>query len=141
MDYGEAKKAHLHVNFIRGAQLKARFRARARKHGKGHYFKSLPGTEEFASEYQRWLARHDSKREGIRGTKPGSVSALIAKYYRSAEWVSLSLSTQATYGGILERFRNNHGDKPATMLERHHVRDMMAAKANTPSAANNLLSA
>jgi hypothetical protein len=47
--------------------------ARARKHGKGHYFKSLPGTEEFASEYQRWLAGHNCEREGIRGTKPGSV--------------------------------------------------------------------
>jgi integrase len=45
--------------------------ARARKHGKGYYFKNLPGTEEFASEYQRWLARYDSEREGIRGTKPG----------------------------------------------------------------------
>jgi hypothetical protein len=52
--------------------------ARARKHGKGHYFKALPGTEEFATEYQRWLAGHDGERQGIRGTRPGSMSALIA---------------------------------------------------------------
>jgi len=39
--------------------------ARARKHGKGHYFKSLPGTEEFASEYQRWLAGHDTQRDRL----------------------------------------------------------------------------
>jgi hypothetical protein len=58
--------------------------APARKHDKGYYFKSLPGTEEFASEYQRWLTGHDSEREGVRGTKPGSVSALVAKFYRSA---------------------------------------------------------
>jgi hypothetical protein len=51
--------------------------ARARKHDKGYYFKSLPGTEEFASEYQRWLTGHDSEREGV-------VSALVAKFYRSA---------------------------------------------------------
>ena len=114
--------------------------ARARKHGKGHYFKTLPGTEEFAAEYQQWLAGHESERQGIRGTKPGSVSALIAKFYRSGEWANLSEATQTTYRGILERFRECHGDKPINRLERHHVQDMMAAKANTPSAANNLLS-
>jgi len=113
--------------------------ARARKHGKGHYFKSLPGTEEFASEYQRWLAGHDTQREGIRGTKPGSVSALIAKFYRSAEWANLSASTKSTYRGILERFRNDHGDKPVDRLERHNVKDLMARKANTPAATNNLV--
>ena len=32
------------------------------------------------------------------------------------------------------------GSKPVNQLERHHVRDIMAARANTPSAANNLLS-
>jgi site-specific recombinase XerD len=65
---------------------------------------------------------------------------LIAKYYRSAEWTNLSPATQGTYRGILERFRVDHADKPVDRLERHHVRDLMSAKANTPSAANNLLS-
>jgi hypothetical protein len=54
--------------------------ARGRKHGKGYYFKHAPGTEEFVTEYQQWLLGHGSERQGIRGTKPGSVSALIAKY-------------------------------------------------------------
>ena len=113
---------------------------RARRHGATHYFKSLPGTEEFALEYQAWLAGK-SNQEGVGAsrTKPGSVSALIAKYYRSAEWVNLSDATQSTYRGILERFRNDHGDKPVAKLERRHVRDMMAAKANTPAAANNMV--
>jgi integrase len=114
--------------------------ARARKHGKGHYFKALPGTEEFATEYQQWLEGHESERQGIRGTRPGSVSALIAKFYRSGEWASHSEATQTTYRGILERFRNDHGNKPVNQLERRHVKDMMAARANAPSAANNLLS-
>jgi integrase len=113
--------------------------ARARRHGKGHYFKNLPGTEEFAAEYQTWLVGND-ERQGLGRNKAGSVSALIAKYYRSAEWVGLSESTQATYRGILERFRQDHGDKPVALLERKHVRAMLANKANTPSAANNLLS-
>jgi integrase len=113
--------------------------ARGRRHGKGHYFTHAPGTEEFAVEYQQWLLGHDNERQGIRATKPGSVSALIAKYYRSAEWVNLSFATQCTYRGILERFRNDHGDKPLRLLERHHVKDLIARKANTPAAANNFL--
>ena len=112
--------------------------ARARKHGKGHYFKHRPGTDEFAIEYQNWLLGHD-QREGIRGAKLGSMSALIAKFYRSAEWANLSAATQRTYRGILERLRNDHGDKPVNLLERHHVKDLMASRANTPCAANNML--
>jgi integrase len=106
--------------------------------GRGYYFKHVPGTDEFAAEYQKWLVG-GSEVKAIRGTIPGSVSALIAKYYRSAEWANLSDATQSTYRGILERFRNDHGDKPAARLERHNVKDLMAGKANTPSAANNLL--
>ena len=83
-----------------------------------HYFKALPGTEEFATEYQRWLAGHDGERQGIRGTRPGSMSALIAKFYRSGEWANHSDATQTTYRGILERFRNDNGDKPVNQLER-----------------------
>ena len=112
--------------------------ARARRQGRGYYFKHVPGTEEFAAEYQKWLVG-GSEVKAIRGTLPGSVSALIAKYYRSAEWANLSDATQSTYRGILERFRNDHGDKPVAKLERRHVRDMMAAKANTPAAANNMV--
>jgi site-specific recombinase XerD len=114
---------------------------RGRRHGATHYFKSLPGTEAFAFEYQQWLAgKANQEGVGVSRTKPGSMSALIAKYYRSAEWASLSDATKATYRGILERFRVDHGDKPVHRLERRHIRDLMAAKANTPSAANNLLS-
>src|SRR5262249_22751998 len=107
---------------------------------KGTTSKHSPALREFAAEYQRWLAGHKGERQGIRGTKIGSVSALIAKFYRSGEWASYSPATQSTYRGILERFRDDHCDKPVNQLERRHVKDMMAARANTPSAANNLLS-
>ena len=113
---------------------------RARRHGATYYFKSLPGTEAFAFEYQQWLAgKQFVEGVGASRTKTGSVSALIAKYYRSAEWANLSDANKATYKGIIERFRANHGDKPVRLLERRHVRDLMATKAKTPAAANNLM--
>jgi hypothetical protein len=139
MGRGVMKRSGL-PKYVTWVHVNGKRYARARKHGKGYYFKSLPGTEQFASEYQRWLAGQETERKGLRGTKLGSVSALIAKYYRSGEWANLSFATQTTYRGILERFRADHGDKPVKLLERRHVKDMMAAKANTPTAANNLLS-
>ena len=117
-----------------------KLRVRARRHGQTYYFDAKPGRNEFLIEYQAWLAGNVMHREiGASRTKPGSVSALVAKFYRSAEWASLSKSTQATYRGIIERFRADHGDKPVAMLERSHVRRLVAEKAKTPAAANNLL--
>ena len=112
-------------------------RYRARRHGVTYYFKSGPGTEEFLIEYQKWLVGKNEV--GTGRTISGSVSALVAKFYRSAEWVNLSAATQTTYRGILERFRSEHGDKPVNRLERHNVREIIAKRATTPSAANNML--
>jgi integrase len=38
---------------------------------------------------------------------------------------------------ILERFRRDHGDKPVARLEPAHIAAIVAAKAATPTAANN----
>jgi integrase len=115
-------------------------RVRARRFGVTYYFTAQPGTDEFLVEYQRWFAGETSHGKiGASRTKSGSVSALIARYYRSADWVGLSGSTQRTYRGIIERWRAEHGDKPVARLERRHVIDMRDATAATPAAANNLL--
>jgi len=75
---------------------------------------------------------------GAERTKPGSINALIVSYY-TLIFPLLKPSTQRMRRNILERFRRNHGDKPVTRLEHAHVAAFIAAKANTPEAANNLL--
>ncbi|MEM8574190.1 MAG: tyrosine-type recombinase/integrase [Pseudomonadota bacterium] len=117
-----------------------KLRIRGRRKGVTHYFKARPGTDEFTLEYLAWQEGRDHHVEvGASRTKPGSISALVAKYYRSAEWVNLSEATKATYRGIIERFRADHGDKPVARLERRHVRNIVARRAATPAAANNML--
>lgn len=120
-----------------------KWRVRARRKGwRTHYFKAPAGTDEFREEYSRWLAGEAMPMgrggKAPRGN-PGTVTALVEKLYRSAEWASLSKSTKATYRGIIERFRAANGDKPFALIERRHVREMVAQKATTPAAANNLL--
>jgi integrase len=99
----------------------------------------LPWSPEFMAAYEAALAGQAPRPEiGASRTKPGSVSALVVKFYRSAEWAGLASSTQVTYGRILERFRAEYGDKPVASLQREHVRAILAKKAATPQAANNL---
>ena len=99
----------------------------------------LPWSPEFMAAYETALNGQGRRREiGASRTQPGSVSALVVKFYRSAEWAGLASSTQITYRGILERFRAEHGDKPVALLQRENVRTILARKAATPHAANNL---
>jgi len=114
-----------------------------------HYFRrpgvpriplpGLPGSAEFMEAYQLALAGAAPLPEvGQARTKPGSLSALIVSYYRSAEFAGLAASTRRTRRAILEAFRGQHGDKPVKGLQRQHVRRILADRAATPHAANNL---
>jgi len=76
---------------------------------------------------------------GAGRTVPGTINALVVAWYQSAGFLQLSASTKATYRGIVERFRAEHGSKAVATLEAVHIRKLIAAKIETPAAANNLL--
>jgi hypothetical protein len=122
------------------------------RHGRvRHYFRrrgckriplpGLPGSQEFMAFYQAALAgvTPEPVEIGARRTIPGTVNATIVGFYRSPGFMNLRPITQATYRGVLEAFRVNHGDKRIAMLERRHVRDLIAEKAGRPGAQRNLL--
>jgi site-specific recombinase XerD len=61
-------------------------------------------------------------------TVPGTVNALIVAYYKSTDFTQdLGIDTQRARRGIIERFRNEHGEKRVAKIERDHVKAMMAA--------------
>lgn len=99
----------------------------------------LPGSQEFDEAYRAALDPKQRLEIGASRTQPGTLSDLVARYYRSPEFVGLKASTQSTYRSIIEPFRQKHGDKRVALLHRQHVKDMLAAKAATPTAANNWL--
>jgi integrase len=70
---------------------------------------------------------------------PGSFDALCVSYYRSPEFLGLAASTRQQRRNILENFRALHGNKPLKGLGRAHIKEILAAKASTPEAANHLL--
>jgi integrase len=118
-----------------------RRRVRFRKRGFTTYVAGIPWSEDFMRQYAAALegVKAQLANIGAHRTKPGSVNALCVSYYRSPEFRGLKPSTQAMRRNIIERFRNEHGDKPVARLGRAHITDIIGAKASTPEAANNLL--
>jgi integrase len=116
-------------------------RVRFRKDGFSVYLTGIPWSEEFMRQYAAALegVKAQASNIGAERTKPGSFNALCVSYYRSPEFRGLAASTQAKNRSIIERFRNEHGDKPVVRLGRAHIKEIIGAKANTPEAANNLL--
>lgn len=98
----------------------------------------LPWSPQFMAEYAAAM-EGDKVEVGKRQTLPGSVAALVASYYRSADYTGLALSTKRAVRNILENFRAEHGDKRVAHMEKRHVLKIMGEKAETPDAANRLL--
>jgi integrase len=99
------------------------------------------GSADFVRQYEAAVTEHRNGRKagaGAAKTIPGSVNDLVAAWYQSPEWKALADLTKRTYRGVIEPFRQKHGDKPVNRLERRHVMAFLAEKAETPSAANNL---
>jgi site-specific recombinase XerC len=100
-----------------------------------HYFRKgtrriplpgLVGSEEFMAAYAAALNTNVAPELGADRTKPGTVGALVVRYYQSAEWNDLKHNTRKCRKGIIERFREQHGGKQVATLERHHIEQMMA---------------
>jgi len=129
-----------YVSEFRDRHGKARVFFRKKGHAT-HYFKSVPWTEPFMREYAACLEGEASPRAepGAERTKAGSISALVVAYYGSAGFQGLTPATKATYRGIVERFRRDHGDKLVAKLERQHVVAIVGARSKTPAAGNNYL--
>lgn len=99
------------------------------------------GSDEFKRRYAEAEAEFRGQRKagaGAARTMPGSMSDLVASYYRSPSWRDLADGTKRTYRGPIEKLRAQHGAKRVAALQRKHVMAILAEKADTPAAANNL---
>ena len=70
-------------------------------------------------------------------TTAGSINALVESYYRLV-FPTVGEGTRAMRRGVLERFRREYGALPVRGLKGRHVAAIIASKAKTPDAANNL---
>lgn len=115
-------------------------RVRFRKAGFSTYLYGVPYSDDFNSAYHAALDGVQAQKgeAGTVRTKPGSIAALLVRYYRSPEFKGLKPSTQTTYRGIFERFRAEHGNRLVKDLKREHVKLILGKMEDRKSAANNL---
>lgn len=130
--------------FPGASPYKDRHGVRRWRYRKGAFSRELGtdyGSEEFLRRYEAAQTEHRTGRKagaGASQTVPGSINDLVASYYRTPEWRGLAELTTKTYRGIIEPFRVEHGTKLVARIERKHVMAILAKKADTPAAANNL---
>ena len=107
--------------------------------------RAIFGTEDWWAWYAA-ACESQPKAIGQDRTKPGSIHALAVAYYNSARFLQLKPRTKRTYKGVLDRYRDVHGDKPFNRLEARHIRQQMDELAremieqgNTVTPANTML--
>lgn len=95
----------------------------------------LPWSPTFMAAYEKAMQTAPQPQRGASGT----IGALIGAWYSSADYKALRGSTAGVYRNIAERFRASDGHRLVRDMEPHHVRRLLAARADTPAAANTFL--
>jgi hypothetical protein len=92
-----------------------------------------PGSKQFTEAY--WAAERrmadaiaGNNAVGEKRVRPGSMAALIAKYYDSLAFRTLSEKSKYTYKAIIEPIREKHGERLVADLTRDKVEKMMAKR-------------
>jgi len=92
----------------------------------------LPWSPSFMAAYEAALTG-ESMPIGIDRVQAGTMADLIVHYYASQEWRDLAPGSQREYRRVIERIREQHGDKRVATLEARHIRQL-ASKIETVTA-------
>jgi integrase len=99
----------------------------------------LPWSPEFMEAYEAGMKSDWARAEiGSQRTVAGTVNAAIVSYYNtSADFRDLADGTKKMRRAILERFREEHGDKRIALLDQRALNAILATRS--PFAARNWL--
>lgn len=138
------KRSWLPANVTEWTDRHGKKRYRFRRKGcPVHNFRSLPGTEDFMAEY-RTAADAAPVGAKIKSVTPGSLDDLVSRYYATPRWRGMKPSSQTTYRGIIDRFRERtkkgvrYGELPVRLVTVANLDTILGKMADTPAAANNL---
>jgi integrase len=127
-----------HINGFIDRYGRARYYIRRPGH-KNVRLPGLPWSAEFMTAYAEAVEGQQPVEIGAKRNPVGSVAATVGLYLGSTAFANLATETQRIRRYILERFREEHGDKRIAAIERKHVQAMVTAKGKTPSAACSFL--
>ena len=100
-----------------------------------------PGIASFMVAYQKALEDTPIQKEERSRGHPGTFDRLVQDYFASADFLRLAATTRQAYRRVIERFigKENIGHRLVSQMTRQHVQNMVAKRAPTPGAANDLL--
>jgi integrase len=115
-----------------------RMRYYFRRHGQPRVpLPGQPGSPEFMESYNAALASLQVRPIGENRSALGSVSAAIGGYYCHNSFLTLGEGTRKMRRAILERFRNQHGEKRLGLIRRKDIIVLLGRQK--PFAAHNML--
>jgi hypothetical protein len=118
------------------------------RHGKARYYLRRPGVKkvplpglvwspEFMAAYEAAKAGDSARAPlGAGRTVAGTINAALVSYYQSSAFNDgLAKSSQQMRRAILERFREEHGEKRVALMHRKAIQTILNSK--TPAASRN----
>jgi integrase len=128
------------LQFVQGYRdVRGKPRHYYRRNGRRVPLPGLPGSAEFMSAYAAAHAGSAPAEIGASRSGPGTIAALVAAYYNSAEFKhEIADNTRRTRRAVLERFREQYGTGGVATLRTEYVRAILA-KIEAPHARRNLL--
>jgi integrase len=98
-----------------------------------------PGSPEFMAAYHCAVEHAKPTEKKAGAPAAGSINAAAISWYSSPAFTRLKPTTQIVYRRILDRFREEFGNRPIALLQPEHVTAILEKRADTPAAANHLL--
>jgi site-specific recombinase XerD len=126
---------HIERNTVKGSVY---YNYRDPKTGKRTRLKSPYGSEAFIDEYHAAKASSKPQKPVIRAGQ-GSFNELAIKYFSSANFTNLALSTQRSYRTSLDHFLKVAGALQVKDFKHEHALAIMSKMKDRPQAANNLI--
>jgi integrase len=122
------------------------------RHGKPrHYFRrgkgvrvmlpGHPGSAEFMLAYQAASVGEEIGKPVPQRGSPGTFDRLGQEYFSSPDFLRLAESSQRAYRPVIERMIRDEqiGHRLVAQMTRQHVQKIVAKRAETPGAANDVL--
>jgi enterobacteria phage integrase len=123
------------------------------RHGKPRYYyragkgvrvalPGLPGGPEFMLAYEQAVRGEAAVLPPVKHRgEAGTFDRLVEEYFRSGDFLRLSAASQRPYRLVIERLINdeNIGHRLVREMTREHVKRIVARRAETPGAANDVL--
>ena len=99
----------------------------------------LPGSDLFMIAYRAALEGAQTGIKFANRASKGTFNHLALEYFSSPDFLRLRSHTRHVYRLVIERFLAEHGHRLVREMVRDDVKRIVASKADTPGAANDLL--